>query len=58
MAYLTHIQVITFEILLILQIPMAVTSSFFGVATSSFLPQIIERKSILRANSVKSALET
>ncbi len=57
MAYLTHIQVITFEILLILQIPMAVISSFFGVATSSFLPQIIERKNILRANSIKSALD-
>ena len=57
MAYLTHIQVITFEILLILQIPMAIISSFFGVATSSFLPQIIERKSILRANSIKSALD-
>jgi len=57
MAYLTHVQMITFEILLILQIPMAVISSFFGVATSSFLPQIIERKNILRANSIKSALD-
>ena len=57
MVYLTHVHMITFEILLILQIPMAVISSFFGVATSSFLPQIIERKNILRANSIKSALD-
>ncbi|MFW6225291.1 MAG: MFS transporter, partial [Bacteroidota bacterium] len=57
MAYLTHLQLITFELLLILQIPMAVIASFFGVATSSFLPQIIERKSILKANSLKSALD-
>jgi len=56
MAYLTHLQLITFELLLILQIPMAVNASFFGVATSSFLPQIIERKSIVKANSIKSAL--
>jgi len=57
MAYLTHLQMITFELLLILQIPLAVIASFFGVATSSFLPQIIERKSVLKANSIKSALD-
>jgi MFS family permease len=57
MAYLTHMGMITFELLLILQIPMAVISSFFGVTTSSFLPQIIERKNILRANSIKSVLD-
>lgn len=57
MAYFTHIQVITFELLLILQIPMAIIASFFGVATSSFMPLIIERKNILRANSIKSALD-
>jgi hypothetical protein len=57
LAYLTHIQIITFKLLLLLQIPMAIIGSFFGVATSSFLPQIIERKNILKANSIKSALD-
>ncbi|HPJ90229.1 MAG TPA: MFS transporter [Thermotogota bacterium] len=57
MACLTHMQLITFELLLILQIPMAIITSFFGVATSSFMPLIIERKNILRANSIKSVLD-